>query len=87
MADVIEFKVYGDDMQMIEIELDPSEGVRAEAGAMTYMESGITMQTSTSGGLFKGLKKFAFLTPGRPRTCSSSLPAERRAERSCRFRR
>ncbi len=57
MADVIDYKIYGDDMQLVEIELDPGEGVRAEAGAMTYMEHGIEMQTSTGGGLFKGLKR------------------------------
>jgi len=31
--------------------------VRAEAGAMMYMEEGIEMQTSTGGGLFKGFKR------------------------------
>jgi len=29
MADIIEYKIYGDDMQLVEIELDPGEGVRA----------------------------------------------------------
>lgn len=57
MADIIDYKIYGDDMQLVEVELDPGEGVRAEAGAMTYMEHGIEMQTSTGGGLFKGLKR------------------------------
>ena len=57
MADVIDYKIYGDDMQLVEIELDPGEGVRAEAGTMTYMENGIEMQTSAGGGLFKGLKR------------------------------
>jgi uncharacterized protein (TIGR00266 family) len=57
MADVIDYKIYGDDMQLVEIELDPGEGIRAEAGTMTYMENGIEMQTSTGGGLFKGLKR------------------------------
>ena len=57
MADAIDYKIHGDDMQLIEIELDPGEGVRAEAGAMTYMEDGIEMQTSTDGGLFKGFKR------------------------------
>lgn len=55
MADVIDHKIIGDDMQMVEIELDPGETVRAEAGAMMYMESGIQMQTGTDGGIFKGL--------------------------------
>jgi len=57
MADVIDYKIFGDDMQLVEIELDPGEGVRAEAGAMMYMEEGIEMQTSTGGGLFKGFKR------------------------------
>lgn len=57
MADIINYKIYGDDMQLVEVELDPGEGVRAEAGTMTYMEDGIEMQTSTGGGIFKGLKR------------------------------
>ena len=57
MTDIIDYKIFGDDMQLVEIELDPGEGVRAEAGAMMYMEAGIEMQTSTGGGLFKGFKR------------------------------
>jgi uncharacterized protein (TIGR00266 family) len=57
MADVVDYKIFGDDLQLVEIELDPGEGVRAEAGTMTYMETDIEMQTSTGGGLFKGLKR------------------------------
>jgi len=57
MADVIDYRIYGDDLQLVEIELDPGEGVRAEAGTMTYMEDDIEMQTSTGGGLFKGFKR------------------------------
>lgn len=57
MADTIDYKIYGDDMQIVEVELDPKEGVRAEAGAMMYMEEGIEMQTSTQGGVFKGFKR------------------------------
>ena len=57
MADVIDYKIYGDDMQIVEVGLDPGEGVRAEAGAMMYMEERIEMQTSTGGGLFKGFKR------------------------------
>jgi uncharacterized protein (AIM24 family) len=67
MADVIDYNIIGDDMQLVEIELDPGEGVRAEAGAMMYMENGIEMQTSAEGGLFKGFKRMlterAFLSP------------------------
>ena len=57
MADVIDYKIHGNDMQLVEIELDPGEGVRAEAGAMTFMENGIEMQTKASGGLFGGFKR------------------------------
>ncbi len=57
MAVEIDYKIYGDDMQIVEVELDPGEGVQAEAGAMLYMEDGIEMQTSTGGGIFKGLKR------------------------------
>jgi len=57
MADVIDYQIYGDDLQLVEVELDPGEGVRGEAGTMTYMETGIDMQTGTGGGLMKGLKR------------------------------
>ena len=57
MADINDYKIFGDDMQLVEIELDPGEGVRAEVGAMMYMEDGIEMQTNTGGGLFKGFKR------------------------------
>jgi uncharacterized protein (TIGR00266 family) len=57
VADLIDYKIYGDDMQAVEIELDPGEGVRAETGAMLYMEDGIEMQTSTGGGMFSGFKR------------------------------
>ena len=57
MRDKINYKIYGDDMQVVEIELDPSEGVRAEVGTMLYMEQGIEMQTSTGGGMFAGFKR------------------------------
>jgi uncharacterized protein (TIGR00266 family) len=57
MADVIDYKIIGDDIQVVEIELDNNESVRAEAGAMLYMEEGIEMQTGTGGGIFSGLKR------------------------------
>jgi uncharacterized protein (TIGR00266 family) len=57
MADVIDYTIHGEEMQLVEIELDPGEGVRAEAGAMMYMGDGIAMQTGTGGGLFSGFKR------------------------------
>lgn len=55
----IDYKLFGDDLQFVEIELDPRESVVAEAGAMMYMEDGIEMttifgdgsETSNGGGL------------------------------------
>lgn len=52
----IEHKIYGDDLQAVEVHLDKNEAVRAEAGAMLYMEQGIQMQTNT-GGIWKGVKR------------------------------
>ncbi|MBX6363642.1 MAG: TIGR00266 family protein, partial [Gemmatimonadetes bacterium] len=57
MADVIDYKIYGEELQVVEVELDPGEGVRAEVGTMLYMEDGIEMQTGTGGGLFRGFKR------------------------------
>lgn len=57
-AHEIEYKLYGDDMQFVEIELDPEESVIAEAGAMMMMEDYIEMETifgdgsGPSNGLF-----------------------------------
>lgn len=57
MADEIDHKIFGDDIQLVEIELDPGEGVRAEAGTLTYLDEAIEMQTTTGGGVFKGFKR------------------------------
>ncbi len=46
----IDFEIYGDDMQFVEIELDPRETAVAEAGAMMYMDSGIEMHTIFGDG-------------------------------------
>lgn len=41
----IDYEIFGDDMQFVEITLDPGEAVVAEAGAMMYMAQGIQMET------------------------------------------
>jgi uncharacterized protein (TIGR00266 family) len=46
----IDYTILGDDMQMVEIELDPGEVVIAEAGAMNYMEQGITFESKMGDG-------------------------------------
>jgi uncharacterized protein (TIGR00266 family) len=60
MADEIDYKLIGDDLQGVIITLDPGETVVAEAGAMMYMQDGIQMattldQTGRGGGLFDKL--------------------------------
>jgi uncharacterized protein (TIGR00266 family) len=46
----VDYKVFGEDIQFVEIELDPGEAAIAEAGTMFYMEDGITMQTIFGDG-------------------------------------
>lgn len=46
----VDYQVFGDDLQFVEVELDPQETVIAEAGAMMYMESGITFETKMGDG-------------------------------------
>ena len=44
-ADEIEYELFGDDMQFVEVTLDPGEMVVADAGSMMYMTAGIEMET------------------------------------------
>jgi uncharacterized protein (TIGR00266 family) len=46
----IDFEIFGDDLQYVEIELDPGETTIAEAGAMMFMEPGINMETIFGDG-------------------------------------
>lgn len=57
--DVIDYEILGDDMQYVEIELDPQEAAVGEAGTMMFMQDGIEMETifgdgSTSSSGFMG---------------------------------
>lgn len=52
LADEIDFQIYGNEMQFVEIELDPQESVVAEAGAMMYMSDGIQMETVFGDGSY-----------------------------------
>jgi uncharacterized protein (AIM24 family) len=46
----IDYQVFGDDMQYVEVELDPNEATVAEAGGMMYMDDGIEMETIFGDG-------------------------------------
>ena len=57
----VDYKIFGSEMQYVEIELDPQEAAIAEAGGMMYMEDGIQMETifgdgsQKQGGFFGAL--------------------------------
>ena len=46
----VDYEIIGDDLQMVEIELDPAETVIAEAGSMNYMEDGISFEAKMGDG-------------------------------------
>ena len=63
----VDYEVFGEEMQFVEVELDPQETVIAEAGAMMFLETGIEMETRFGDGsqpdkgfmgkLFEGAKR------------------------------
>jgi len=46
----VDYEIFGDDMQAVEVELDPGETVIAEAGAMNWMEQGIEFEAKMGDG-------------------------------------
>jgi uncharacterized protein (TIGR00266 family) len=46
----VDYQIVGDDLQLVEVELDPGETVVAEAGMMNYMEDSITFETKMGDG-------------------------------------
>jgi len=53
----MEYKIVGDVMQALQIQLHQNEELYAEAGAMLYMGAGIELQAKMQGGLMKGLMR------------------------------
>lgn len=49
-ADEIDYKIVGNEMQFVEIELDPGESVVAEAGSMMYKDASIEMESVFGDG-------------------------------------
>ena len=50
MCHEVDYEIIGDDIQIVEVELDPGETVVAEAGAMNYMDDGITFEVKMGDG-------------------------------------
>src|SRR6187200_1800949 len=46
----IDYQIKGESIQIVEVELDPNETVIAEAGAMLFMEDGITFEAKMGDG-------------------------------------
>jgi uncharacterized protein (AIM24 family) len=63
MADEIDYKLIGDDLQGVIITLDPGEAVVAEAGGMMYMQDGIRMATSLDTNEANRRRDVAFAAP------------------------
>lgn len=60
--DVIDYRIHGQEMQYVEVELDPGEAAVGEAGSLMYMDAGIGMEAvfgdgrkTASGGFFDKL--------------------------------
>ncbi len=49
-SDEIDYEIFGQELQAVEIELDPDETVIAEAGAMTWMDADITFEAKMGDG-------------------------------------
>ncbi len=60
-SDEVDYQIHGEDIQFVEIELDPGESAVAEAGAMMFKDADIGMTTifgdgsAQEGGLFDKL--------------------------------
>ncbi len=53
----IQSKVEGNESQIVTINLEPDQVLRAESGAMMYMTENVTISTTTGGGLSEGFKR------------------------------
>ena len=84
--DVIDYKIFGSEMQFVEIELDPTEAAMGEAGSMFYRESDsveydIQMVPGIKTALFGGEGLFFATLRGPGTVMLQSLPFARLASR------
>jgi len=49
-AHEVDYQIIGDDLQLVEVELDSGETVIAEAGAMCYMSDGVNFEAKMGDG-------------------------------------
>jgi len=56
----MKYKISGDNLQLVTLQIDPGEKLFAEAGSMVYQSGNINMEAKMRGGLLKGIgRKFA----------------------------
>jgi len=53
----MKFSIIGDNIQFAVFELEEGEGLYGEKGSMVYMSSNMNMETSSKGGMMKGLAR------------------------------
>lgn len=84
-AKSLDFSVFGGNFPAVTIRLDAGESVYTQSGGLSWMDSGIIMETNMQGGLMKGLGRmfsgeslfmatFTGTAPGQELTIASSFP-------------
>ncbi|MFP4001110.1 MAG: TIGR00266 family protein [Thermoplasmata archaeon] len=53
----MKYKIDGDNLEMVTIQLGPQDLIYGEAGTMAYMSDNVMMNTEAEGGFMKGLKR------------------------------
>lgn len=53
----MKYNIYGNNLQVVAIELEPQRHVYGEAGSMVYMTGNVDMTAKAKGGFMKGLKR------------------------------
>jgi len=51
----MKYKISGDNLQLVTLEIEPNEKMYAEAGALVYMSNNMNMEAKIRGGFLKGL--------------------------------
>lgn len=81
----MEYRIFGDNLPAVKINLNPGESIYTESGGMTWMTDGMQMETNAKGGLMKGLGRmltgdsffmatYSATRPGDYITIASSFP-------------
>jgi len=72
VPEIMKYEIIGDNQQMAKMDLQPGEGIFAEAGSMVNMSGNMAMESQLKGGVIAGLKRAVtgeslFLTRFAPR--------------------